>query len=128
MAFQIPNRTFAAGGNVSPSVFVKITNDDTVSQCTTGDDVIGVSQAFTKLFNDPLAAETGNPVGVYGESQECFIPYGGSITAGQRLGPTTGGLAIAVSSSVNSGAIALESGASGELHRVRIQIENITGS
>lgn len=127
-AFQIPQANYISTGNLNPSAFVTTSGPFEVAQSTTSDAPIGVSQSNTKLFNSSLAAASGDVTGVYTEGQECWLTFGDTVTAGQRLKPDSSGRGIPAGSTDSSGAVALESGAVGELHRVRVEVVPIHGS
>lgn len=124
-AFQSPNSTFRAGGTIAPFRFVKQSGNYGAVQAGAGEAPIGVSQQATNAFNvTDVAASSGQPIGVYGNSQECWLEFGGSVTAGDRLKSDSAGKGVTASGSDGSGAVALEGGSSGNLYRVRVQIAN----
>lgn len=123
---QNPNLPAVASGTINPSVFVTQSGDFNVAQSASGDGPIGVAQAGTKLFNVTYAAQAGDPIGVYGDGSECYIMLGGTVTAGNFLKPdgSGGGTAIAGTSTDKIGAVALEGGASGNLIRCKVLVDN----
>lgn len=124
-AFQNPNATFLASGTIAPCRFVKQSDSYTAAQAGAGDTVIGVGQQASDAFNSlTVAATSGQPIGVYGNSQECYLEFGGSVTAGDRLKSDSAGKGVTANATEGSGAVALESGSSGNLYRVRVQIAN----
>jgi len=127
-AFQNPNLSVLATGDVNPSRFVTISGSLNVAESNAGEVPVGVSQPGTKLFNSTLAAASGDVLGVYAEAQECWLLYGGSVTAGDRLKPDADGKGVTASPTDSSGAVALESGSSGGLYRVRVEIVPVVSS
>lgn len=117
------SRTFVASGNISPSVFVKMTgstSDNKVSECTGSDRPCGVSKAGTRnpgglASDDGLAAIAGEDLHVFTAGDECMIQLGGTVVAGDMLKPHTDGTGLAGSSTDICGAQALAAGVSGEL-------------
>lgn len=118
--FQTPNGTYIAGGTINPGTFVTLSNDFTVVASATGDAPIGVSAQGTKKFDLTYLAASGDPVGVYGPSEECFLLCGGSVTAGDYLKPDANGAAVTASSTNKYGAIAKQDGSSGAMIRVLV--------
>lgn len=131
------NPNFLADGDINPSRFVgpSLSNPNRVVQCDPFGDggksaaPIGVSQQGTKAAPIPsastLAAAQGDPIKVYGDGEQCLLEYGGTVTQGDYLVPDTDGKAVTMQTSgeVQSyGAIALESGSSGDKRRVLVKI------
>ncbi len=127
-AFQNPNGTFTATGTINPSKFVKQSGAYAVAQCGAGDLPVGISQTPVRQFDASAVALTGEYLGVYGESQECWLEYGGSVTAGDRLKADSAGKGVTAGSTEGSGAIAIESGSSGNNYRVRVEIVTPPGA
>lgn len=122
---------FKAGGNVNPARFCKLdtTADHTVIEATAGSQIIGVSQKGTRnapysSLDDGYCAIAGETFRLFTTTEVCPIELGGTVTAGDRLKATTGGKAITASTGDYFGAIALESGVSGEF----IQVEVLQGT
>lgn len=128
------NPAFRAGGDIYPSRFVMLdtTDDHQVIQATAGLRVQGISQEWTKAAPvsgaSALAAADLDPITVYGEGQQCLLELGGSVTRGDRLKSDANGKGVACATSgpvQNAGAIALESGSSGDLRRVQVLIDTL---
>ena len=126
--------SFRAGGDVSPSRFVKLnaSDDNQVLQCGANERPIGISQKHTKAFPiagaSGLAAADGDGLEVHGEGEVALLEYGGNVTRGDRLKSDADGKGVAVATSgpvQNAGAVALESGADGELHLVQVLIDTM---
>lgn len=119
-----------AGGDVYPSRFVKMstTADDQGLQATANDQLIGVSyeggkfSPLSDLVSSNPHAESGDPIGLYGDGEQCLLELGGSVTRGGRLKADADGKGVAIATTGTTiqqfGAIALESGSSGEKIRV----------
>lgn len=122
-AFQNPNLSVIATGDINPSRFVTLSGSLHVAESNAGEVPVGVSQPGTKLFNSSLAAASGDVVGVFAEAQECWLLFGGTVTAGDRLKSDADGKGVTAGATDPSGAVALESGSSGGLYRVRVEID-----
>ena len=122
-----------AAANIQPSVFITmdgVSADYTVKPAVTGDFPYGISGDYSK--NAPIPnvsttnhAETGDPVASLTEHGDCenstmLLAITGTVTRGDRLMPdgTGNGTAIKCTAGMWYGAIAEESGVSGELIRV----------
>jgi hypothetical protein len=129
------NPNYLAGGNIYPSRFVaaSTTQNNRVVQATTAgsgpQQPVGISQPGTKRAPIPgasqLAAEAGDAIKVYGEGEQCLLEYGATVTAGQWLVPDADGKGVPMAASGNAqthGAMAMESGSAGELHRVTVKL------
>lgn len=120
--------SFKASGNITASVFVtrSTTADHKVAEATAGSICTGVSQAGTRrvpygsLDSDYCAAD-GEDIEVFGVGEECWLWIIGTVAAGDRLKASTNGKAIATTTNLDEyGAIATESGVSGQLIRVYV--------
>ncbi len=127
-AFQNPNGTFILTGDTLPTRFVKQSGNFAAVQAGAGEQPIGISQQAVKNFNSTLAGASGDPCGVYGESQECWLMLGGTVTAADRLKSDSTGRGVTAGSTEGSGAVALEGGSVGQLQRVRIEIVTPPGA
>jgi len=127
-AFQNPNANSVATGTINPSVFVTASGSFEVAQSGSGDTPIGVSQVNTKLFNLTYAADAGDAICSFSEAQECWLLYGGTVSAGDRLKPDSSGRGVTAGPTDSSGALALEAGAINELHRVRVELVPVVSS
>lgn len=128
---QSPN--LISGGNVSPSVFVKLSTsaDNTGLQADANATIVGISGVNTKdppgiTGSTSYHAESGDMLELFGQGDICLLKAGSSgFTRGERLKSDANGYGTAIAnsgSSQNVGAIALESAASGEFGRVMVVI------
>jgi hypothetical protein len=121
--------SFIANGNIRPSRFVKLdtTADGKVLECDAGEGVIGVSHESTRRtpyssLDDGYAAIAGEQIEVYAHTSECLLELGGTVTRGDRLKADADGKGVSSSTDLdNWGAIALQSGVSGNLVKVKVQ-------
>lgn len=127
-AFQNPNGSFLCTTDVGTSVFVTQSGGFSVEESNSGDTPIGISSPNAFVFNQDYAAPSGQPVGVYGEGEEAYLLYGGTVAAGDLLAPDNSGRGVTTDGTASSGAVAIEAGAVGELHRVRVQITPVAAS
>jgi hypothetical protein len=120
-AFQVPNSTYVATSNINPSSFVTVSGSFTVAQSASGDaELAGISNMSTNSFNGTYAAVSGFGVGVFTNSQNCWLTISGTVTAGDHLKPDNNGYGLTAVSTNVAGAIAEESGVSGALIRVKV--------
>lgn len=124
-----PSYGFKAGGNILPARFVIMSGSNTVTQASTGEKVIGVSQRGTRnapysSLDDTYAAIAGESLNVYTEGDVCGLMLGGTVTYGDFLKSDSAGRGVASSADQEKyGARALKSGTVGEI----IEVEVITG-
>lgn len=132
----MPSRStmcFMANGNIKASRFVKVdtTVNNAVLQASTNQAVIGISQEGTKYppasdQTNVYAAEQYDNIEVYADGvDECLLCLGtGGAYAGARLVSDSDGCgtiaATTGATAQNIGAIAMQSGLSGELIRVKV--------
>jgi hypothetical protein len=123
---------FKAGGNIGPSCFVKISTaaNETVLLASTNEDVFGVSQEG--LHNPPglagadaYAAVAGENIKIYGPGSTCMLTIGsGGCSPGDYLKSDSSGFGVAAATTgataQSVGAIALETGSSGDKIRVYV--------
>ncbi len=131
---------FIAGGNISPSRFVKATTPNrTVVQCTAAtDNIIGISGPDTHLvggtiggvtLDDGFHAVSGLPCQVFlpedsDKGQLIMLELGGTVAWGDTLTSDGSGKGITTVTDANFyGARALSSGVAGQL----IHVQVITG-
>lgn len=115
------------GGNVLPSIFVKLQSDNTVVACGAGEDMWGISQPSTRRmalsgWDDGYAGIAGSPpINIFGPGDdEAPLRLGGTVTAGQRIKSDASGYGVAATSDKDkAGAIALRSGVSGDIIPVK---------
>lgn len=109
-----------ATGTILPYRFVKISaeNSGTVSTTTT-ELVIGVTDGSTKAFNNGNHCESGDPITLQG-GDVVLVEASAAIAFGERVGPTTAGKAVKISTTVSQicNYVALESGGAGLILRV----------
>lgn len=127
-----------AGGNINPASFVKLstTADGVVLQSGDGEVVYGIAQPGTRRtpyssLDDGYAAIAGEDVQVFGVGEECYLRLGGTVTRGDRIDPDSSGYGTTVTADqANYGAIALQSGVSGDLVKVLVSpfLQISTGS
>jgi hypothetical protein len=122
-----PALSLFATGTIEPSRFVTLSDASNFycKQSGSGDKPLGVSQEFSRLTPLPgastYAATTGEELGVYTVGQVCYLECGTAITRGDYLKPDANGKALNSASTNKYGAVALESGASGNLIRVQVR-------
>lgn len=129
--------SLVAGGDIYPCRFVKISSAANYKglQATANDVLIGVSHEGTNY--PPLSdqsvstkhAKSGQPIGMYGEGDECLLEIGDTVVRGNRLKADTNGKGVPILTTgttiQNVGAIAQESGSSGERIRVQVRFESV---
>ncbi len=114
-AFKPNAKTYVANGAINPLGFVKL---DTTSPASAKNPRVVVcesGQAIGIAQND-VAAALGDEVEVALLGGGAKVKAGGSISAGNTLKPTTGGVAIVCASAGDHvGARAMEDGSSGDI-------------
>lgn len=130
MSIQSPQ--WVAGGNIAPSRFVMNikTEDFTCVQATANLKVVGISMEGTREAPIPsvstsLAAEDGENLQVYGNTEICLLELGGTVVSGDDLKSDADGKGVVSaqgSTSQQIGAVALQAGVSGNLILVQVQI------
>ena len=119
--------SFIAGGNIGPSLFVKIEagESNTVILCGAGDAAIGISQEGTREAPipgvTPLAAAEGESLLVYQLGEPCEIVAAAAIAAGDYLKPNASGQAVVAGAGDAYSAVSLVDCASGEKCKVVIR-------
>lgn len=119
-----------ANGNIPPSVFVKIDtskNHAVLKNAAATTPSIGISGTSTKAppgisGSSTNHAEQGDPCEVFSIGDICLLTLGGSVTRGDRLTSDANGAGVTAATTNEYGAIALESGSSGELIRVQVSL------
>lgn len=92
--------TKIASGNIKPGRFVKISGDNTVSQCSTGERIYGISKMGTRNlalsgFDDGFVAIAGEAVHIYGPGDPgCELVLGGTVAAGDYLKSDSDGCGV----------------------------------
>lgn len=132
MAGQTPN--FLAGGDIRVMRFVKqdTSADNQVLEADTNERVIGISQEGGREAPLPsvttnYAAQSGEPIHVYGPGEQCLLTLGsGGCAAGDRLKSDTDGNGVSIATTgvtkQFAGARALSAGNAGEAIRVLVEI------
>jgi hypothetical protein len=108
--------SYVAGGNISPSRFVVMSGEFTVTQAdaTPGEPPIGISSEATMFapntpFDNGYAAISGySNFRVYQLGDVCYINAGNTITGGDYLKPDANGRGIPATAGTYYGAVALE--------------------
>jgi len=130
------NPQLIAGGNISPSRFVKWDlsggGDFTVIQATDNTKIAGISMEGTREAPIPsvstaYAAQSGESFKVYGDGEICLLELGGTVVAGDDLSSDANGKGTAITGGTSTqeiGATALEGGASGELILVQVRLRS----
>lgn len=122
----IPGVGYTAAGNIRPCRFVKGNGDShEVVECdTAGEFGLGIAQEALRAY--PISGGTtyagidGDPIRVYLPGEIAFLEYGGTIQAGEEIQTAADGQGIAAAAEDYVLAIALEDGADGERHQVRV--------
>ena len=128
--------SFIAGGNISPSRFVKgeAGTSNTILQCVAGDRAIGISHESTLEAPIPsasaLASSDGLTVQVYGLGEVCEVLGAATIAAFDFLKPNADGSAVVAGPGDAYSAIALVDAVSGDKVKVVIRegVVTIPGS
>lgn len=127
-----PQPQFVAGGDIYPHRFLKISTaaDFTALQATANDQIIGISGPGSNYppLNDLVTtnkhATSGQPVDINGDGDACLLELGGTVTRGDRLKADSNGKGVAIATSGTTiqqfGAVALQSGSSGEFIYVQV--------
>jgi hypothetical protein len=129
-----PNMSKLAGGTIRPARFVKYgTSEGTVLEADAAEQIFGVSQKeqrrLATFLSDGNAAISGEIVGVHGPGEVCYLEIAGTITLGTRLKSDADGKGVgSVADDEEYGAVAEQSGVSGDLILVRVQPGTLSGS
>jgi hypothetical protein len=125
-----PSYSKVAGGNITPSSFVKLdtSNAGQVLLCGAGENPYGISQPGTRnapfpSLDDGFAAVITENLMVYGApAKDVLLRLGaGGALIGSHLKSDASGFGIACTGTTDVyGAIAQEAGASGDLIRVQV--------
>lgn len=94
-------RSFVAGVDIGPSLFLKISGVHKVAVAGVGDPAYGVSHEGTREAPipgiTPLHAAAGESVTVYGPNDNCEVLCGAAVTAGAFVKPDANGKAVTAS-------------------------------
>jgi hypothetical protein len=117
-----------ASGPIYPSRFVKYAiNSFQVAQCGSGDQPIGIAQEGAWLppddenSSDSSAGQTGGVLAIYGVGRNCLLTLGSAVSVGAALAPDSQGRGVPASTNP-VGAIAKQSGVSGDLIQVVVEV------
>lgn len=129
------NAQFVAGGNISPSRFVKIDTgaDNTVVMAEAGGAAIGISQAGERnvpysTLDDGYCAIAGEPLRVFQLGEIAPLELGGSVTRGARLKSDSNSKGVTAAATDPAYAIALQSGADGAVIDVMVVYQGIAAA
>lgn len=118
-----------AGGNISPSRFVRLSTaaDNTYLQAGAGEKIVGVSQKGTRRapygsLDDGYAAIAGENILVFAQGMTCGLELGGTVAAGDRLKADADGKGVAAGTGEEYGAIAPQAGTSGDVIEVQVDL------
>ncbi|MBE41882.1 MAG: hypothetical protein CL480_11350 [Acidobacteria bacterium] len=124
--------TFRAGGDINPARFVTVSTAarHTVLESNSGDTaLIGITDESTKnapqTGGSTLHAESGDHARVHPYGDDCKLELGGTVTQGDFIKPDNSGMGVTAGAAAVAGAIALESGISGDLIDVMILIYSV---
>lgn len=118
-----------AGGNITPSSFVKVlTTDRTVVLCGAGDRCFGISKEWTRFpswegLQDGNIAISGESCPIYAlpEDAEAFLEVNGTVAVGDYLKSDASGFGITAGSDGDEyGAQAIEAGVAGQVIKVKL--------
>lgn len=119
------NPSFLAGGNISPSRFVKpdLGTDFSVIQATANSTIAGISQSGSReapipAVTTPYAAADGESLRVHGMGEVCLLTLGGTVAAFDQLKSDGNGKGVVAAAGVTTqeiGAVALQSGVSADI-------------
>ena len=128
-------QSFIANGTIYPMRFTELvtTLPGRVTQCGAGEKVYGISQVGIR--RDPYietlgrAALVNESIGVFDDGTECKLELGGTVTTFDRLKSDADGKGVATTTNLDEfGAIAMESGVSGDQIMVKIQRGQISAA
>lgn len=130
-------QSFIADGNIYPYRFVKLLDasaDGRVLACGAGERAYGISQKSTRrspyIDSTGYAASAGEPIKVYDRPGErCPLELGGTVARGDFIKASTAGVGVKADTDQDDyGAIALESGVSGEVIAVERAVGQMSGT
>lgn len=128
VSLNTPKLNFVCGSAIYPSRFVKVSAsaDYQCLPCTASDTPDGISQEGGRYppvtGATGVAGDTNDPLAVYAVQQTCILELGSTVTRGSLVGPDSAGKGIPALTGQTYGAVALESGVSGNKIRVEIII------
>lgn len=114
-----------ASGDIYPSRFVKKSGPYTVAQSGAGEASIGISHEGSREAPLPnastLAAKTGDPIRVYGDTENCLLDAGAEVLDGAFLKPDSTGRGVTAGTGEEYYAIA-ERGASAADRKMQVLV------
>ena len=118
-----------ASGNIRTCRFVSISGDFAGAESNSGDEVIGISRQganqapLSDLSITEYAAQSGEPIQMYGPGAVCLLTLGGSVSAGNLLKSDNDGAGVVIggSGAEKVGAVALQDGTSGQKILVQVR-------
>ena len=121
-------QSYVANGNIAPSRFVKADSSvgKVVANATATTFMLGISGEATRNtpltgYDDGYHAIAGENCRVYGDLEECLLELGGTVSFGDLLTASTGGVGITTTTNNHAYcAQALQSGVSGQLIKVKV--------
>ena len=122
---------FKASANIRPSRFVKRSGANTIAEASTGEKMIGISAEYCNYAPLPSQTEflavSGEATAFYvvgdglQEDRPVLLVIGGTVTQGDLLKSDSTGRGVTADTDKDCyGALALESGSSGEAIKVRL--------
>ena len=123
----MPSFTKVAGGNLKPSRFTHLsTTNGQVTQATAGQQIYGISGPEVRRppltgLDDGYHAIANERALIYGPPEkDVRLCLGGTVTAGDRLKSDNDGCGVTTTTNLDEiGAVAMESGVSGDYIRVQ---------
>lgn len=123
--------TLTAGGNIGPCLFAKLSTsaDFTALVAGANEVTIGITDEGSRnapgtAADDGLMAVAGENINVFGPGRVCLLTLGGTVARGARIKSDANGAGVTVATTGTTvqeyGAIALQSGTSGQKIRVRV--------
>lgn len=99
-----------ASGDINPSRFVAKSGAFLVAQAGAGVIALGISHEGSKAVPLPgassLAAQAGDPIAVYGDTESCLLEAGAAFAAGAFLKPDAQGRGITAATGERFSAVA----------------------
>ncbi len=118
---------FKAGANIDPSVFVKLSADNTVVTAAAGDDAIGVMHE--SLWDAPIPGNTntyavpsGQSKRVYQATESCEVIAGVNLAAGDLVAPNVDGHGIVPGAGVPYAGVCTQSADAGGKAKILVTI------
>ena len=130
---NIASLSLMARGDIRPARFIKISasQDHACEEADANERIIGIAEEGSRQAPIPsvttvLEAASGDVCRAYGQGDTCLLELGGTVArnGGIKSDGDGKGVAVAITGTTiqNWGAIALESGVSGEKIKVKVHI------